>query len=360
MGRRKGVIKHTTKLQQRWRSGLWFMLAALALGFYLLARRLHTSGFDFSLFRASLAGADWRWLALAWLLCIASYYGRVLRWLVMLRPIAPAARRWDVFSATTIGFSAVVLFGRPGELVRPYLIARKAKVSVFSQLAAWLLERIYDTLAVLAIFGYGLVAVMHSNQNVGARMHWLLEKGGWFTAVSCTLCLAVLAGLQRYSDRLETRICTALGFLQAHHQAKAARIVGAVMDGLRSTRSFRSILLLFAYTALEWLVIFLCFVAVFRAFPATASLAPFAVLAYIGFVSFGSIVQIPGIGGGVQIASVLVLTEMFHIALEPATTVALASWLITLVGIVPLGVLLAFHEGLSWKRLRAMEEVAEL
>ena len=336
------------------------MLAALALGIWLLARRMAASGFDAAAFVSSMARADWTWLVAAWLLCLASYYGRVLRWMVMLRPLAPGARRWDVCSATVIGFSAVVLFGRPGEFVRPYLIARKAQVSFFSQLAAWLLERIYDTLAVLIIFGYGLVAVTHSGQNVGPRMRWVLETGGGFTAITCTLCLAVLAGLQRYSDRLEARICTALGFLKAHHQAKAARIVSAVMDGLRSTRSGRSILLLFAYTALEWLIIFLCFAAVFRAFPETAALAPVATLAYIGFVAFGSIVQIPGIGGGMQIVSVLVLTELFHIGLEPAMTVALATWLITLVGIVPLGALLAFREGLSWKRLRTLEEDAGL
>ena len=336
------------------------MVAALAAGLWLIARRLAASGFDFSAFLFSLRRADFGWLAAAWALGIVSYYGRVLRWMVMLRPIAPAARRWDVFKATTVGFSAVVLFGRPGEFVRPYLIARKAHVSLVSQLAAWLLERVYDTLAVLIIFGYGLVAVTHSGQAVGPRMHWLLEKGGWFTAITCTLCLAVLAGLQRYSGHLESRICLALGFLREHHQARAAKIVGAVMDGLRSTRSVRSILLLFAYTALEWAIIFLCFVAVFRAFPETAALSAASTLAYIGFVSFGSIVQIPGIGGGIQLVSVLVLTELFHLGLEAATTVALATWLITLVGIVPLGVLLSFHEGLSWKRLRAMERDVSL
>ena len=43
----------------------------------------------------------------------------------------------------------------------------------------------------------------------------------------------------------------------------------------------------------------------------------------MGFVSFGSIVQIPGVGGGMQVVSVLVLTELFGIRLELATAFAL-------------------------------------
>ncbi|MGC4051875.1 MAG: lysylphosphatidylglycerol synthase domain-containing protein [Paludibaculum sp.] len=88
----------------------------------------------------------------------------------------------------------------PASLVRPYLIARAAQVSIPSQLAAWLLERIYDTLIILAIFGYALAAVVQSGQKVGQTLQWVLQTGGWFTGITCTLCMAVLIGLQRYSD----------------------------------------------------------------------------------------------------------------------------------------------------------------
>ena len=39
-----------------------------------------------------------------------------------------------------------MLLGRPGEFVRPYLIAVKERVPVTSQLAIWVLERIFDLL----------------------------------------------------------------------------------------------------------------------------------------------------------------------------------------------------------------------
>lgn len=336
------------------------MLAAAAFGCWFLVHRASANGFDSRIFLATIARADWRWLVVGWLLGIASYYGRVLRWMVMLRPIAPDARPFDVFAATTIGFSAVVLLGRPGEFVRPYLIARAAQVSVASQLAAWLLERIYDTLIVLAIFGYALAAVVHSGQKVGPTLHWVLQTGGWFTGITCTLCMAVLIGLQRYSDRLEDRLRGALTVLKEHHQERLLPIVSAAMDGLRSTRSAKSMALLYGYSALEWFIIYLCYHSLFLAFRSTADLSVTSTLVYIGFVAFGGLVQIPGIGGGIQIVAVLVLTEFFHLSIERATGIALVTWAITLIGIVPLGLLLAFREGLSWRKLREVEREASL
>jgi uncharacterized membrane protein YbhN (UPF0104 family) len=76
------------------------------------------------------------------------------------------------------------------------------------------------------------------------------------------------------------------------------------------------------------------------------------VLIFMGFVSFGSIVQIPGIGGGVQVVAVVVLTELFGLRLELATSFAFLVWAITFVAIVPFGLLLALREGLNWRSLR--------
>jgi hypothetical protein len=76
------------------------------------------------------------------------------------------------------------------------------------------------------------------------------------------------------------------------------------------------------------------------------------VLVFVGFVSFGSTIQIPGVGGGVQVVAVLVLTEFFSVRLEPATFYALVLWIITFVVVVPVGLGVALKEGLTWRGLR--------
>ncbi|MBI5084036.1 MAG: flippase-like domain-containing protein [Acidobacteria bacterium] len=335
------------------------MFAVITAGAVFIARRWSATGFDSVAFFRSISNADWRWLLAAWVFSLLSYYGRALRWMVMLRPLAPASRTHDVFSATVIGFSAVLLFGRPGEFIRPFLIARHAGVSFLSQMAAWLLERIYDTLTLLILFGYAL-AVVPSTKGVSPALRWILEKGGWFTGVSCSICLAALVALHLYSGLLEQRLLGALGFLEQHHHEKAARIVRTAMDGFHSTRNGRSITLLFAYSALEWTIVSLIFYAIFQAFPQTAVLPWSSIFVYLGFVAFGSIVQVPAIGGGVQIVSTLVLTEFFHLRLEAAASIALVSWVFTLVGILPVGFIYALRQGLTWRNIKDMEKQAGL
>ena len=73
----------------------------------------------------------------------------------------------------------------------------------------------------------------------------------------------------------------------------------------------------------------------------------------MGFVSFGAVVQIPGVGGGMQVVAVLVLTELFG---SPAGTRHVRSpclfWIITFVVIVPVGLSWLSTKGLDWHSLR--------
>jgi hypothetical protein len=128
-------------------------------------------------------------------------------------------------------------------------------------------------------------------------------------------------------------------------------------EGMTSMRSGSATLLLITYTVIEWCVIAAAFACVFKAFPQTASMGITDVVIVLGFVCFGSIVQIPGVGGGMQIITVLVLTQFFGVGLEAASGIALVLWFITFVVIVPVGLVLAFHEGIHWRNLRHLETV---
>ena len=79
------------------------------------------------------------------------------------------------------------------------------------------------------------------------------------------------------------------------------------------------------------------------------------VVIFMGFVSFGAVVQIPGIGGGIQVVAVVVLTKIFGFTVELATSVAVMLWLVAFVAVVPIGLVAALHAGLSWRKLRDLE-----
>ena len=91
------------------------------------------------------------------------------------------------------------------------------------------------------------------------------------------------------------------------------------------------------------------------AFPATTHFTVTDTLVFCGFVGLGSAIQIPGVGGGMQVASILILTEFFGLTLEVSSAMAILIWITTYVVIVPIGILLALREGLNWKNLKQLE-----
>ena len=321
--------------------------------------RWRTSGFSWHEFTKALVNVDWSWLALAMALILATYVGRAMRWEVMLRPLQKHTSLWRVFSATAIGFTAVVLFGRAGEPVRPYLIAKKEGVTFSSQVAAWVVERMLDLLMVLVIFGIALSQISRSAIQHGPRVKLVLEAGGYMAGIIGAACLALLLGLRQFRGNVQQRLMDGMSFLPAVVSARIAKALASFGEGMESMRSGARTALLVLYTVVEWLVIAGAFGCVFKAFPATHDLGVTDVVILLGFVCLGSIVQIPGVGGGMQIVTVLVLTEFFGVTLEAASGIALVLWIITFVGIVPLGLVLAFHEGIQWRNLRHIEAVPE-
>jgi hypothetical protein len=73
----------------------------------------------------------------------------------------------------------------------------------------------------------------------------------------------------------------------------------------------------------------------------------------------GSAAQLPGVGGGAQAATFLVLTLMFGISKEPAATMAIVVWLVTFASCSIVGLPLLFHEGWSMGEIRQMARAEE-
>jgi len=327
------------------------LVSAGVLG-WLLYSLFWQRGFDWRMVGRSLAGIRGNWLLISLVPIFGTYAGRALRWAVFLKPIKAQPSLANLLSATVIGFTAIALFGRPGEFVRPYLIAFKERVPLTSQFAAWILERIFDLLMALLVFAYALSEVSASGVHVGPQLTWVIAAGGRIVAAGCIVLFVLLLSFRHLSKPIQRRLTAALRFLPDAKREKAERVAGAFLQGMESTRSDGALVLVLLYSVLEWALIAASYWCLAQACSAMVQFSVVDVLIFMGFVSFGSIVQIPGIGGGVQVVAVLVLTELFGIQLELATSFAFLVWAITFVAIVPFGLFLALREGLNWHSLR--------
>jgi glycosyltransferase 2 family protein len=259
----------------------------------------------------------------------------------------------NLLSATLLGFTAINLLGRPAEIVRPYLIAVKEQVPLASQLAAWVLERIADLLMVLVLFGFALAHTGSSTGAAGSKLGWLLAAGGRIASLLAASTVLLTIAFRHFTQPVYTALKRVLHFLPQSLCARTDRLLVSLIQGVESTRSDSALLLILLYSVLEWLLIVLtywCLTASFTELHFTIV----DLLVFMGFISIAASIQIPGVGGGVQVMAVLVLTELFHVRLETASAFAFLIWIITFVAVVPAGLIIAMREGLGWSKLRRL------
>jgi uncharacterized protein (TIRG00374 family) len=328
---------------------------AVLAGWYGL-NRLRGSDFRWDIFFATFRTVDPLWFVLSAVLVLSTYVVRAIRWAIMIRPLSPHPKLWPIVSATCIGFTAITLFGRPGEIVRPWLIAARERVPLSSQLAAWLLERIYDLLAVLVIFGFALSRAPGDVSTFSPAVRWIFQTGGYVAAGIALACIAILVMAGLFAETTRRRLAEAFSFLPERLHAKTDHLIAAFTSGMSSTRSGRQVGLLLLWTVIDWALIVACTMALFRGLPATASFGVTEAMLFLGFAAFGGVVQVPGMGGGTQVAGVLALTELLGMPLEAASGVAILFWVLGFLIIVPIGLALMVHDGI---RLRSLRHISE-
>jgi uncharacterized membrane protein YbhN (UPF0104 family) len=164
--------------------------------------------------------------------------------------------------------------------------------------------------------------------------------------------LLILLSLRHFAEPLRVRLLGMLHRLPEKRIAHFEKLIDALFQGVESMRSDSAMLLVFLYSVAEWVLICLCYWCLVKSFSGVIDLSLVDVLILMGFVSFGAVVQIPGVGGGLQVVAVLVLTELFGVRVETASAFALFLWFLTFVAIVPVGLVLALREGLDWHSLR--------
>ncbi|MGZ4811967.1 MAG: lysylphosphatidylglycerol synthase transmembrane domain-containing protein [Terriglobales bacterium] len=237
------------------------VLAVLGVLIYLQIQ--HWRAFDWGRFRAESAGIDTAHLALAVTLIYVTYLLRALRWKVFLKPICNARFR-DLIGPTFIGFTGLALLGRPGEFVRPYLIAKKENVSLSSQIGVWTVERIFDigAFAVLMLIDVFVPTSIQVNPYIRRFQEAAVVLAGIVAAVGA-ICYLIRTRGPQVAAFLHRRV-TPLSSKLAHHLEEKTRAFGVGLDTIRDRYSFMQVA---ALSLAIWLLIALAYRAVAHAYP---------------------------------------------------------------------------------------------
>jgi hypothetical protein len=341
----------------------------LAILVYLQVRTW--SRFDWGTFIQVTRNIDPFHVAIAVGIVYLTYVLRALRWKIFLRPVC-RARLARLIPPHFIGFAGLALLGRPGELVRPYLIAKKEQLQVSSQIAVWAVERIFDVGAfavLMAIDVFIFVDKFHLDSRVRLRMQ---IGGGMLIALVGAAGFAIWAirrNCQGVADWLEQKISP----LSSRFAQSICHKVKAFGEGLNTIHDRLSLAQLIGVSLGIWWLIALAYREILHAYPAFPMVAAPGhhvalhaidvphVLLLIGASMLGSLLQLPAVGGGSQLATISILSSpaIFGLPKEQAVSAGMMLWLVTFVSCVPVGLLFAHLEQVSVRKLTQESQTQE-
>jgi hypothetical protein len=338
---------------------LALLAGLLVLGFvvYESSGFIHRANFSGAKLIHSVRDANPYLLILSIVAIYACYAIRSLRWKIFQRNLGPS-HFWPIYGMTLAGFSAIVLLGRPGEPVRPLLLARKEKLPIADMFGIYVLERIFDFASMAVIAGLGLILFeSHARAGESARaLEAASRTAGALLFAGVIGAIAFLVYLRLHGTALLERKLAA--WLAAHGwRAALARILLGFARGVQTMRTWGELGLAVVYSTAHWFLVLLVYLWVSHSFGGkleAISLSDAMLVLAVSLV--GSVVQLPAVGGGSQLASFLVYTRVFGIETEQATAAAIILWLITFAMCSLAGVPLLIHEGFSLGKLRELAE----
>jgi glycosyltransferase 2 family protein len=168
--------------------------------------------------KAGFSQANYLTLPLLLLLLFSFYWLKTLRWVWLLAPVSKL-RTSQLFPPMLIGFAANNLLpAHLGEFVRVFEVRRRYGIPASTVLSTVVLERIFDVLAILSLFGVGLAYAGDLPDNY-RRAAILLGSGAFAVVIAVVVYLT-------WTDwflNLLGRICSWAPFLP---DSATDRIVG--------------------------------------------------------------------------------------------------------------------------------------
>ena len=301
--------------------------------------------------RQAVSQANPYLLGLAVLVISLAYVFRAARWGALLAPLCPAGLR-NLYVATTVGFGAVFLLGRSGEVVRPVVLPMlDPKIRPSASFVTIMVERIYDMIAVVLLFAVNLLWFQPPNADV--------EFGRVRTAgiVLLLVALAGVFGLTQFRKKSQG----AIGWIRKKLEGRRfvpARLTRAILSvleqlagALRVLVNARELAVTVGWSAMIWLTITLANLLVFRAFG-----LPFGVtqtIFVLGWSLVGSLVPTPGGAAGAFHAATAAGLISLGVQRDTAAAISIVLHIVDFGPALIFGVYYIIRGDINLSRLRA-------
>jgi glycosyltransferase 2 family protein len=274
------------------------------------------------------------------------YVLRAMRWRVFLRPLKEV-RTTRLLGPTLIGYTGLALLGRPGEFIRPYMIARKEQLSLSSQIAALAVERIFDAVSA----GVLIAAVLVFSPELRLLPYLAQFRKGIATLVTlATIFALMLILLARHGQLLSHALQRVLSPVSTKFAQRASQHFHLFSSELKMIRDAKSLAQIVILSFAAWTLSGLSHLETMHAFAGARHITLGGAMLLLGFGILGSIVQLPG-GGSQQLIAITVMVKMLGLGAELAMSCTILGWLTIFMAPIPAGLALLRHEGSTLRGL---------
>jgi uncharacterized protein (TIRG00374 family) len=282
-------------------------------------------------------------LALAAVLSIFSHLIRAWRWRYLLEPVK-LVPTLPLFSAVSIGFMANMLLpAHAGEVVRAYIIGRKAQVNTMASLGTIVVERVMDFIAILLVLLFVLSA-MHFPPEMASVARYL-RIAGYIAALCGSTLIGMLWFLHARTAQTMQLLRLCLAFLPARWLDYLCTMLSTFAAGLQTLQKGHHLLPVLGLSLFLWIVVGLSNMLVLHAFDLHFPL--YAIGLVLIFQTFGAVIPSgPGFIGTYH-AAVIAVLGIFSVPHALSLSVALVMHASFFFPFILVGLVFLWQESLS-------------
>jgi hypothetical protein len=264
----------------------------------------------------------------------------------------------SLLGTQVIGFTAVALIGRVADLVRPYLVAKRTGLPISSQIAVYIVERLFDAGSMALIF-----SVLILLSPAGSLPHPEIVRKAGYWGLALTLCGAAFLVLVRLAGGIVAGFCErAFGVFSSKLGHAIGHKIRTFRTGLDTIRSISEFGIVAGLSLGMWLLISLAYLETMRAFVASPELGSMTLgksMLMLATSGVASVFQLPVIGWFTQIGLVAAaMASLYNASPEASTACAATLLLVTFLSITPVGLIWARFEHVSLRKIAVESEHA--
>jgi hypothetical protein len=290
-------------------------------------------------------------LLLAAALINLTMLARSLRWHAFLAPIAKA-KLTNLFAATSVGFGAIFVIGRAGEIIRPAVLSLREQIRPSATFATILIERLYDTTAVVSLFAINLLFFSLPPDQPNASALETMRPVGLALLIGLVVGIAILVLLRLKAEPIITWLERRSTRLPQKLVQPLLNFIRHLAEGLSVLLNLRELAVTAFFTACVWALIIAATWLTLFAFRLDFSIGHVVFL--LGFGLVGSLAPTPGGSAGAFHAAAAKGLEFLGLDPNFAASVAIVYHLIAFGPPFVIGLFYLIRDDISFRQLREM------